>query len=87
MAPAALKEKSCLRGFSDVADALLRSLEGVSLPEKLQLKLVESKIFQSGCVALRYLKQRRAQIPWLTEYPLQLGKMVGNALKKAVSMD
>jgi dihydrofolate reductase len=34
-----------------------RLLEGVSLPEKLQLKLVEPKIFQSGCVALRYLKQ------------------------------
>ena len=33
-----------------------RLLEGVSLPEKLQLKLVESKIFQSGSVALRYLK-------------------------------
>ena len=33
-----------------------RLLEGVSLPEKLQLKLVESKIFKSGCVALRYLK-------------------------------
>src|ERR1700726_1401318 len=33
-----------------------RLLEGVSL-EKLQLKLVESKIFKSGCVALRYLKQ------------------------------
>jgi dihydrofolate reductase len=34
-----------------------RLLEGVSLPEKLQLKLVESKILKSGCVALRYLKQ------------------------------
>jgi len=34
-----------------------RLLEGVSLPQKLQLKLVESKIFPSGCVALRYLKQ------------------------------
>ena len=34
-----------------------RLLDGVSLPEKLQLKLVESKIFKSGCVALRYLKQ------------------------------
>jgi dihydrofolate reductase len=34
-----------------------RLLEGVSLPEKLQLKLVESKVFKSGCVALRYLKQ------------------------------
>jgi len=34
-----------------------RLLEGVSLREKLQLTLVESKIFKSGCVALRYLKQ------------------------------
>ena len=34
-----------------------RLLEGVSLQQKLQLKLVESKIFKSGCVALRYLKQ------------------------------
>jgi dihydrofolate reductase len=34
-----------------------RLLEGVSLPERLQLKLVESKTFKSGCVALRYLKQ------------------------------
>jgi dihydrofolate reductase len=34
-----------------------RLFEGVSLPEKLQLKLVESKVFKSGCVALRYLKQ------------------------------
>jgi dihydrofolate reductase len=34
-----------------------RLLEGVSLPEKLQLKLADSKIFKSGCVALRYLKQ------------------------------
>jgi dihydrofolate reductase len=33
-----------------------RLLEGVSLQEKLPLKLVESKIFKSGCVALRYLK-------------------------------
>ena len=33
-----------------------RLLEGVSLRERLQLKLVESKIFKSGCVALRYLK-------------------------------
>jgi dihydrofolate reductase len=38
---------------------------GVSIPlqlmelglERLQLKLVDSKIFKSGCVALRYLKQ------------------------------
>ena len=34
-----------------------RLLEGVSLLERLQLKLVESEIFKSGCVALRYLKQ------------------------------
>jgi len=34
-----------------------RLLEDVSLPERLQLRLVESKIFKSGCVALRYLKQ------------------------------
>ena len=34
-----------------------RLLEGISLQEELQLTLVESKIFKSGCVALRYLKQ------------------------------
>ena len=34
-----------------------RLMGGVSLPEKLQLKLIESKPFKSGCVALRYLKQ------------------------------
>ncbi|HET7871128.1 MAG TPA: dihydrofolate reductase family protein [Terriglobales bacterium] len=34
-----------------------RLLEGVSLRETLQLKLVQSRIFKSGCVALRYLKQ------------------------------
>jgi len=34
-----------------------RLLEGVSLRERLQLKLVESKTFQSGCVAIRYLRQ------------------------------
>ena len=33
-----------------------RLLEGISLPEKLRLKLVESKSLKSGCVALRYLK-------------------------------
>jgi dihydrofolate reductase len=32
-----------------------RLLEGVSLPDSLQLKLAESKIFKSGSVALRYL--------------------------------
>jgi dihydrofolate reductase len=34
-----------------------RLTEGVNLPEKCQLKLVESKTFKSGCVALRYLKK------------------------------
>jgi len=34
-----------------------RLLEGTSLPERLQLKCVGSKILKSGCVALRYLKQ------------------------------
>ena len=35
-----------------------RLLEGVNLPEGLQLQLVESKIFGSGCVANRYVKRR-----------------------------
>jgi dihydrofolate reductase len=34
-----------------------RLLEGVSLQEKLKLKLMESKIFKSGSVALHYIKQ------------------------------
>ncbi len=34
-----------------------RLMEGLSLPEKLQLQLVESKPLKSGCVAVRYLKQ------------------------------
>jgi len=34
-----------------------RLLEGVNLPEEVQLKLVETKIFKSGSVALRYFKQ------------------------------
>ena len=34
-----------------------RLLEGVNLQERLQLRLVDSKIFESGCVALHYLKR------------------------------
>ena len=34
-----------------------RLFEGINLQEKLRLKLVESKTFKSGSVALRYLKQ------------------------------
>lgn len=33
-----------------------RLLADVSLPERLQVRLIESKIFKSGCVALRYRK-------------------------------
>jgi dihydrofolate reductase len=33
-----------------------RLLEGASLQDRLKLKLVGSKIFKSGCVALHYLK-------------------------------
>jgi dihydrofolate reductase len=40
-----------------IAGAGRRLLEGVSLRERLQLKLVDSKIFKSGRVALRYFKQ------------------------------
>ena len=40
-----------------VAGAGRRLLDGVNLQEKLRLKLVESKTFKSGCVALRYSKR------------------------------
>jgi dihydrofolate reductase len=40
-----------------IAGAGRRLMEGVNLPEKLRLKLVDSEIFKSGSVALRYLKQ------------------------------
>ncbi len=40
-----------------VAGGGTRLLESVRLQERLQLKLVESKIFKSGCTALRYRKQ------------------------------
>ncbi len=45
-----------------------RLLEGVSLPEKLQLRLVDSKILKSGCVALRYVKpgQQHATVKMVT---------------------
>jgi dihydrofolate reductase len=39
-----------------VAGEGVRLLEGINLSEKLQLRLVDSKFFKSGCVALRYLK-------------------------------
>jgi dihydrofolate reductase len=40
-----------------IAGGGARLLEGVSLPGRLQLKLVDSKILKSGCVALRYWKE------------------------------
>ena len=40
-----------------VVGAGRRLLDSANLPEKLQLKLVESKIFDSGTIALRYVKQ------------------------------
>jgi dihydrofolate reductase len=40
-----------------IAGAGRRLLESISLQEKLRLKLVESKIFKSGFVALHYIKQ------------------------------
>jgi len=43
--------------FPVIAGEGRRLLEGVSLQETLQLKLVDSKIFKSGCIALRYLKR------------------------------
>lgn len=33
-----------------------RLFEGISLPEKLQLTLVEPNTFKSGCIALHYMK-------------------------------
>jgi len=43
--------------FPVIAGKGRRLLEGVSLQEKLQLKLIDSKIFRSGCVSLHYLKR------------------------------
>ncbi|MDF2381474.1 dihydrofolate reductase family protein [Nostoc ellipsosporum NOK] len=39
-----------------VAGAGRRLFDNVNLPEQLQLKLAESKLFKSGTVALRYVK-------------------------------
>src|SRR5688500_11468795 len=52
-----LVDEYCFVVTPIVAGEGRRLLEGVSLPERSQLKLVDSKIFKSGCVALRYLKQ------------------------------
>jgi dihydrofolate reductase len=39
-----------------IAGAGRRLFNNLNLPESLQLKLVESKVFESGSVALRYIK-------------------------------
>jgi len=51
-----LVDEYCFVVTPIVAGEGRRLLEGVSLPERFQLKLVETKILKSGCVALRYLK-------------------------------
>src|SRR6266481_1282491 len=61
--PSQLMELGLVDEFRFVVGPILagegrRLLEGVSLQEKLQIRLVESHIFKkSGCIALRYLKQ------------------------------
>jgi dihydrofolate reductase len=60
--PSQLIELGLVDGYHIVVQPIVagegrRLLEGISLPEELQLKLIESKIFKSGCVALRYMKQ------------------------------
>src|SRR5215813_760893 len=52
-----LVDEYVLRVSPIIAGEGRRLLEGVSLRESLQLQLVESKVFKSGSVALRYLKQ------------------------------
>jgi len=60
--PSQLIERGLVDEFRFVVQPIVagegrRLLEGISLQERFQLKLVESRIFKSGCVALRYLKQ------------------------------
>ncbi|SFE61120.1 Dihydrofolate reductase [Chitinophaga sp. CF118] len=52
-----LVDEYCIVVHPEVVGEGRRLLESTILQEKLQLKLIESKIFESGCVALRYLKQ------------------------------
>lgn len=40
-----------------IAGAGARLLENANLPQMLKLKLADSKIFNSGCIALRYVKE------------------------------
>lgn len=52
-----LVDEYCFVVSPVVAGAGRRLLEGVGLPKRPELKLVDAKIFKSGSVALRYLKQ------------------------------
>ena len=61
--PSQLIERGLVNEYRFVISPIIagegrRLLDGVSLPDKFQLKLVDSKIFESGCVAVHYLKQR-----------------------------
>jgi dihydrofolate reductase len=60
--PSQLTELSLIDEYRFVVQPIIagegrRLLEGIRLAEKLQLKLVDSKIFKSGSVALHYRKQ------------------------------
>ena len=60
--PAQLAEFGLVDEFRFVVHPIVigegrRLFEGINLQENLQLKLVDSTVFKSGAVALRYLKQ------------------------------
>ena len=60
--PAQLIELGLVDEFHFVVQPMIvgegrRLGEGANLPEKLNLKLVDSKVLKSGAVALHYLKQ------------------------------
>ena len=60
--PSQLMELGLIDEYRFVVQPLIagegrRLFDGVPLPERLRLKLVDSSTLKSGCVALRYLKQ------------------------------
>lgn len=59
--PSQLMELDLIDEYRFVVHPLLvgegrRLLEGISLPERFQLKLVDTKVFRSGCIALHYVR-------------------------------